>query len=261
MRHYWFALLVLSGAAALAPAQQKAPQFQVGTPEQLAAVMQRWEKEMAAVKTLSAECVRTDVSKTWNYTDVYTGTAKYMKLETGNRVANLALLYMEKKGKPEIFEKFVCTGDLLYQYVPQQKEIRVHKLPAGAGGQVTEDNFLSFLFGMKAEEARRRYDLTLLTIPGDANWIYIDIKPRLPRDKQDFQRAQLVLSKVTFLPRRLWFEEPTGDHHTWDLKAQSGVALKREEFTAPEKPAGWKMVTREPKDAEAQPTLIRPQRP
>ncbi len=229
--------------------------------EQLTPVLQRWEKEMGAVRSLAAQCVRTEVNKTFGYTEVFTGVAKYLKLEGGGRTTNLAILEMAKKDKPEVFEKFICTGDFLYQYVPQQKEIRVHALPTPKPGQVADDSFLSFLFGMKADEALSRYELTLQN-PADPHYIYLLIKPRGVQDKVEFQQARLVLNRDTFLPRQLWFEQPTGDHVTWDIpRVQNGANLDRREFAAPEPPAGWKIVKVPGKNTEAAPRVIRQQQP
>ena len=253
-------LLVGSVAWAQAPGTAP-PAAPAAGPDQLTPVLQRWEKEMSAVRTLAAQCVRTEVNKTFGYTETYVGGARYMKLEAGGRVANLAVLEMAKKDKPDLFEKFVCTGDFLYQYVPQQKEIRVHALPPPKPGQVSDDSFLSFLFGMKADDAFGRYELALQN-PADSHYHYILIKPKQAQDKADFQQARLVLSKETYLPRQLWFEQPTGDHVTWDIpKVQSGVNLDRREFTAPEPPAGWKVVKVPPRNAEAAPRVVRPQQP
>ena len=127
------------------------------------------------------------------------GTARYMK-------PNLAMLEMQERGNPQRFEKYICTGTYLYEYAPQNKQVRVHELPAPRPGQVMDDNFLSFLFGMKADEARRRYDLRL--VKEDQWYIYIEIHPRFSADKADFQRARLVLNSQTYLPRQLWFAGP-----------------------------------------------------
>jgi TIGR03009 family protein len=161
------------------------------------------------------------------------------------------MLEMQKRGKPEAFEKYICTGTFLYEYVPQNKVIRVHEMPPPKPGQVADDNFLSFLFGMKADEARRRYDLRL--VKEDQWYIYIEIFPRLQQDKADFQRARLVLNNQTFLPRELWFEQPNGNEVKWDIpKVEAGVALNRSDFTSPSVPPGWNLV-RMPKANEVAP--------
>src|SRR5262249_46691374 len=95
------------------------------------------------------------------------------------------------------------------EYAPREKVVREHEMPKPRDGQVADDNLLSFLFGMKAEEAKKRYELTVLQPPPNDKWYYyILIKPRAKADQNDFSRARLVLYKTNFLPRQLWFEQP-----------------------------------------------------
>jgi TIGR03009 family protein len=258
MRYVWLtlasAVVVTSGGYA-----QQRPAVPAGAPmpttaldptrNRLDALLMRWEKEMTTVQTILAQCTRTSVDKTFNVIQVYEGTAKYMK-------PNLAMLEMKQKGKEQVYEKYICTGNFLYEYVPADKVIRVHELPPPKPGQVAEDNFLSFLFGMRAEEAKRRYDLKL--VKEDQWYVYIEILPRFDPDKADFKRARLVLNGQTFLPRELWFEQPNGNEVKWDIPTvQPGVSLVRTEFTSPATPPGWQM-QRAPKTPQGQGTSVPP---
>jgi TIGR03009 family protein len=215
---------------------------------------------MTAVESLVAPNMsRTEVNMTFQQTDVFQGTAKYLK-------PNLAMLELQKKGNPEQFEKFICTGDFLYQYVPSQKEIRALPMPKPKEGQVAENNFLTFLFGMKAEEAKRRYELKLNK--EDQHYVYIDVAPKFDADKADFTRARLVLNKSNFMPRQLWFEQPNKDTVTWDIPSvETKVALKKEEFVSPTPPQGWKFKQVPAGDLQgtgtgsAAPTVIRSTKP
>lgn len=212
----------------------------------------RWEQEMKKVETLAAQCTRTRIDKTFGSTDIYEGTARFLK-------PNMAMLEMQKKGKPEVFEKYICTGTFLYEYVPANKIIRVHELPPPKSGQVSDESFLSFLFGMKAEECKRRYDLKMAK--EDQWYVYMDILPRFAPDKADFQRARLVLNKATYLPRELWFEQPNGDEVTWDIpKSLPGAQVNRTEFTAPNVPQGWNL-QRVPRPTEPAPNAPAPNNP
>src|ERR1700687_4725496 len=176
MRYSWLTLasLALIGSEGKAqppgqtPPQQTPPKTAALDPthERLDALLLRWEQEMAKIQSVVAETVRSSIDTTFQVAEVYEGTAKYMK-------PNLAMLEMTQKGKPQQFEKYICTGSFLYEYVPSEKVIRVHEMPPSKPGQVSDDNFLSFLFGMKAEEAKRRYELKLV---GEDKWyIYIEI--------------------------------------------------------------------------------------
>jgi TIGR03009 family protein len=232
------------GAAVLDPAHNR-----------LDAVLIEWEQHMKRVETLSAQCTRTTVDKVLKDTEVFEGTAQYIK-------PDLFTVEMKQKSKPERFEKWICTGTFLYEFLPQDKLLRVHELPRSKSGQLPQDSFLPFLKGMKADEARARYDLTLKK--EDQWWIYVQITPRFPEDKADFQSARLVLSSQTFLPRELRFTQPNGNEVIWDIpKIQSGVSLKRAEFTAPKAPLGWKtqmiplQAAGSPRD-DVPPRVIRP---
>ncbi len=263
MRYSWLVLAgsLLSGTLSQAqqpPAQPYVPQppaqpAQAAPPPQVGAasprldqLLQRWEQEMKGVQTLVTQCTRTELNNVNMTTEVFVGTAKYMR-------PNRALLEMQKKTNAQIYEKYICNGNSLYEYRPQTKQLRIHDLPQGAA----DDGFLSFLFGMKAEEAKRRYDLKL--VKEDQWWIYLEIIPRLPADKADFQKARLVLSASTFLPRELWFQQPNGNEVKWDMpQLQANVQLNEKDFTPPSPPTDWN-VQRVPR-AEAAPRTDMPPR-
>jgi TIGR03009 family protein len=249
------AVLLLAGAAvAQAPPAPKAPP---AAPDKLDGYLLRWEQEMRKVSTFHAQMTRLDKDKAFNTTTKLTGYAQYLKAGTGPTTLNLFLYEMKKEGKADFAEKFVSSGTFLYQFLPAQKEIRAYPLPKPKAGQPADDNFISVLIGMKAQEARRRYILSLAK--EDQWYVYVDIVPRFPADRAQFQRARLVLSKSNYLPRQLWFEQVNGNETTWDIpKVQTGVTLDRRSFDAPRPPAGWKLVTMPPNNAGAGPAPARP---
>jgi TIGR03009 family protein len=239
MRSFWLALLGLALAGPSLLAQQPPPAAPAAA-SKLDEALLKWERAMGNVTSLAAQCSRTTIDKTYQSTDTYDGVAKYLRV--GNH--NLASLEMYKRGKRDVFEKWICSGTVVYEYAPQTKEIRVHDLPKPPPGQVADDNFMSFLFGMKAAEARRRYQLTWVQPPPNDRWYYyIDVRPIQNADKQDFSRARLVLNAATFLPRQLWFEQPNGNEVTWDFpQMQTGAQVNARDFGQPAVPAGWRMV-------------------
>lgn len=261
MRFSWMALagLVLATPvqAQQPPAGQNPPvAAQPNNAAQLDMLLNRWEQEMKRIETLSAELNRTTVDKVYQGTEVFTGTAKYMK-------PNLAILEMKHQKKADIYEKYICSGTFLYEWVPASKVVRAHELPPPKEGQVGDDNFLSFLFGMKADEAKKRYDLKVLK--EDQHYYYVQIFPRTAADKADFQEARLALNKSSFLPREVRFTQPNGNEITWDIpRIQAGVKLTREDFAPPQNlPQGWNLVRMPRADAAPQqqppPRVVRPQ--
>jgi TIGR03009 family protein len=257
-----YAILALTGAllgGACLLAQTPAPSQPDPNAERLLTILRNWEKVMGSINSLVAECTRTQVDKTFQSTKVYEGKAKFLK-------PNMASLEMHNKQNAQDFEKYVCSGTELCVYAPKAKEIQVAKMPAPKPGQPQEDNLLSLLIGMKADQAMKRYKLTLLpSTPETEKWYYyIQVLPNEKADMAEFTRARLVLTTNTFLPRQVWFEQPNGNEVTWDFdKLFTGVPLQPAEFQRPTPPPGWRLVPAErpagPGGAPGGPRVVRPQ--
>jgi TIGR03009 family protein len=238
MRHFWLvpAGLLLSAATGLGqPAQQQ--QYPAQAPvldprnNRLDALLMEWEAKMKAIENLQAKIVRQKEDKTFRTREIFEGVAMYKK-------PNLAILDLRMKNRLDRVEKFVCTGNFVYVFNQDSKEIRVYEL-SPKPGQMRDDNFLSFLFEIKAAEAKKRYELSLFKEPDD-NYFYLRILPRTPADKAEFQDALLALGRTTMLPRTLILVDPKGDKTQWDIPViDSGVDLKAREFEKPALPAGW----------------------
>ena len=69
-----------------------------------------------------------------------------------------------------------------------------------------------------------------------------------------------MLFKRDYLPAQLWFEEPNGNHHTWDLSNMraNDAGVKATDFVAPDKPVGWEMKEVKDREPEAKPRVVRP---
>ena len=264
MRKTVFALAVLLATAAGARSQQApikvinpAPPAVAGKPLTLDDHLDSWEAKMRQVQSLQATINRIDKNKNFGQTSKYAGVAQYAKSGTGPTALNLAALELTQEKKTEFAEKIVCTGTYLYQYVPSQKEIRAYPIARSKPGQVGEDSFLGFLFGMKAADAKKNYDLKLYKV--DAYYVYLDVIPKTPAGKADFTRARMVLDKATYLPRQLWFEEANGNEITWDIpRIQQGLDFDRRLFDTPRTPPGWKLVPISSTAKTDAPRVIRP---
>jgi len=259
MRYHWLALagILLGGTAGFA---QQQPQRPVAPPattldparNPIDNLLVRWEEKMKSIESLQAECTRTTIDKVFGGNDVFVGQAKYMK-------PNLAILDLKHKTQVGRFEKYICTGTFLYEYHLQSKEIRAHKLPPPKPGQVGDDSALTFLFGMKADQAKDRYDLKF--VKEDQWYLYVEILPRRDQDKHDFIKARLVLNKDSYLPRQLWFNEPNSNEITWDIPQINPRAnLDRKEFETPTPPPTWKLVPA-PTRNDLPPRVALPQKP
>lgn len=218
----------------------------------LDALLLRWEHEMTAVQSLDVHLTRITNDKTFGTREAFEGFARYKR-------PNQALLLLRNKNNPQVYEEFLCTGTYFYQFLPQQKTIMVHEVPRPKNGQVANDNLLSFMFGMKAAEAKARYDLQLEK--EDAYYIYLRVVPRYPIDKADFQWARLVLNRQTFLPRQLYFMQSNGNDIMWDIpQIVNGAQISAADFAAPTVPEGWTMKKAPPQTSmdNLPPRVVRP---
>ena len=243
MRTLCFSLLATAAVGTAVLAQQPINPPQAAADPRLDIVLSNWEKAMLNVQSLSAEVKRTKLDKTFQTTTNYEGTANYLRGAPGQ--TSRASLELFKKGQPQMFEKYLCTGNFLYEWVPAEKVIRRHELPPPKQGQLADDNFLSFLFGMKAADAKARYQMTYVPAPANDKWYqYLRIQPKQAADKADFSEARLVLLTNNYLPRQLWFLQPNGDEVTWDFpRVVSPAKLTAADFAHPQMPPGWKFDT------------------
>jgi len=218
----------------------------------------RWEESMKKLNSLAVACTRTEIDAVYKTRKTLTGTIHFQK-------PTYFFWHMGVKDKPAEYERLICTGTHIYQYLPSQKEIRYYPAPkTNAEGRLADDSSLAFLFGMKAAEAKNRYELKLHNV--DANYVYVDVVPRNAVDRADFTKARLVLNKDTFLPRQLWFEH-TGGEVLWDLpNVQSNAQIARGIFAPPATPKDWKLVRGQEAGpgngpGSPQPRIIRPSSP
>lgn len=243
----------------LTPAGQQNPGVPVATaPATLDPVKNRldylltqWEQKMKGITGLEAAVTRTETDAVDKSVKSFQGVAKFLRPDR-------ALLYLKKTDNPNLYEQYIFTGTFLYEYRPQSKQLRIHEM-APKPGQVFEDSFLNFLFGMKAIEAKQRYNLSLAK--EDEHYVYIFVDPINPVDRAEFSKARLVLWKSTFLPRQLEFETPNHDVIKWDIpSANANAKLTAADFSPPQAPKDWQ-TQRIPRQTAAQGVTPLPQNP
>lgn len=153
----------------------------------LVAHLQAWEARMKAIGNLVCECdkVLTDnVLK--RVAEKKVGKIYCMK-------PNYAFMRLDRApdqpADPNDFMTWICDGKAIYQYSGRQKQCEEYKLAANGG--IQGNLLLEFMSGsMTAKDALNRFDVKLLK--EDSNYVYIDIRPRLVSDKEDFEVMTLV---------------------------------------------------------------------
>ncbi len=221
------------GFMLLAPVVCAQPPKDPAPNDRLDALLMKWEKVMMSVESLAvAKCTRTEKDKTG--TKVYEGEIRFLK-------PNLFSLHMVQRQNPNIYERFVSTGNFLYDYRPQSKKLVIHELDPFKAGNLNK-GFQQFLVGMSAADAKKNFELKITkdVTAENQHYIYLEITPRLAANMREFSRAQLVLWANTMLPRRLWLEQPNGNEITWDLPhVDTETKLRPVDFTPPPAPADW----------------------
>jgi TIGR03009 family protein len=222
---------------------------QPAAPENLDSVLRGWEKAMTDLKSFDALVERITLDKALGAKDEHKGYAMFLKAANKNDTSR-ARLRLEKVGNPKVFEQYICTGTFLYEYAPASSTIRVHNMPQNKKEGMQQESFLSFLFGMSSEDAKKRYNMThVVSKTPDKFYHYILIKPKLEQDKSDFIEAQFCLFRSNNLPARIWYLQPNKNEITWNFKnvqidRQGGIPLN---YFQPEEPKGWRTERVQPK--------------
>jgi len=74
---------------------------------------------------------------------------------------------------------------------------------------------VGLLLCMETKQAHKRFEIKLTK--DDENYIYVEVFPKSRDDTADFAKAQIVIDKSTFLPRRLWYAESNRDTNTFNF--------------------------------------------
>ena len=241
MRSFACSILGMFALALTATAQGLAP------PENLDSVLRGWEKSMTDLKSFAAVVERDTLDKALQTRDKFKGMALFLKPTAVKDDTSRARLELTKVNNDKVFEKYICTGTYLYEYAPANQIVRVHNMPQNKqGGQ--QESFLSFLFGMGAEQAKARYHMEhILPNPPDKHYHYIRIRPKLDQDKSDFSEARLSLYRANNLPAQIWYHQPNGNEITWNFsQLQIDVNIPATYFD-PAVPKDWRMERVQPK--------------
>lgn len=227
----------------LNPAGQRPPVAAMPNPAPLNPVNNRldqlllqWEQKMQGVQSLFARIKKTETDGIAKTSVESVGYLKFSKPDRAD-------LYVQRSNNQQVYERFLCTGNNLFEFLPKQKLIRVHALPQRAPGQPLVDNsFVGFLAGMGAAEAKRRFEMTLLK--EDEWYAYIEVKPIRPEDKVEFSKARLALLKSTMMPKEMQFVPPDGNPIKWDIQSMDlNSQIAATDFAPPQLKQfpGWQM--------------------
>lgn len=242
---------VLLAALAVHGQPPAAPPGAPAADQKLDAHLAGWQKTMGEVNNFHAKFELTRVANdVFKRERKYTGSVLCMK-------PNMARLRLDSttppppanpkdKAKPKVdYEAYICNGKSLYAYIGLEETITEVPIPpanAGAGGG---NLMLDFLGGMPAGVAKKRFQINVFN--EDANYVYLDIKPTLAKDREEFEHVRIALygPKVPppytpYLPAQVYMQKPNGETEMWKFTEQKtnipGVDAKVFE---PVKIPGW----------------------
>lgn len=203
-------------------------------PKELKQLLIDWERESAKIKTLVGEherIVYNSVFETEKWAD---GKFFYESPDKGRidlegrepKEGDKSKRFNEKSGEPYRLEadqqtRWICTGEEIVNINDSEKQFEMFPLPQELRGENIIHGPLPFLFGMKADEAERRFELEFVDLNDPArngknkkNAIWLIAKPRQGADKENFQQATIILDCKRFLPYAVKLLDPSGNLET-----------------------------------------------
>ncbi|MDX1968137.1 MAG: hypothetical protein SFV23_13260 [Planctomycetaceae bacterium] len=184
-------------------------------------ILKDWERESAKIKVLQGEHKRSEFNKVFGVEKQSKGMFYFEAPDKGRidmqgiEVKPGAKSSMVDPVTMEPYELacgadqgWICTGNEVLVLTPSEKQFEAFPIPPNMQGANIIQSPLPFLFGMKADDAKRRFQLTLR---GQNEKAYvIGAVPRLQMDAQNYSHAMISLDKVTFIPRGVQLIDPAG---------------------------------------------------
>jgi TIGR03009 family protein len=233
--------------------------------------LKAWEKKMAGLQNLYATCEQKQEDRVLKKVKTYTGSVVCMK-------PNLARMSIALVNDPKDHIGYLCDGKAVYEYNGLEKKLTQYNIPPGASG-VGDNLLMEFMSGsLTADDVLRRFDIKILTpAKPDANYLYFEVKPRLAKDKQDFETLKLVffspeldpkLQYLSYLPAMVEIAGTNNERVlTWSFVADGKLpqpnvnGIKAAEFKPVNPGKDWQIVVGNPPAGGQGPRVVRPTGP
>ncbi len=266
-------------APAQAPAAGKAAQPGAGVdPDRIVRnnrrmneLLLQWEEVSQKLKTLNVTMYRQDEAPDWGDRELYVGQALFKSPDLAwidfKQVALDPKTGKERRDAKgnmitSDYERIICTGDEVWHYKVREKQIFIFPLEKNDRGRALDEGPLPFLFNMKADEARRRYQMSLIGENEKSAAIRVD--PKLQLDKESFHHAIIRLDKQSFFPTDIQLVSPDQKSTKYFKvfgKPGMNVRIDDKNFKGVVMPKPWTVVRDNgdskpaPRAAEARPRL------
>ena len=197
-------------------------------PQELLDILNDWEMASAKFKTLQGEHNLIVYINEFAIEQRGSGRFWYQTPDKGRYEVEPAVVKQGEKNpkkktaegveftiQPHEAQKWICNGLEVFQINDEKKEFERIVIPPEDRGTNIINGPLPFVFGMKADHARRRYFLKL--IKHENGEIWLQARPRMQRDAALWQAALVVLNDEKFLPKAVKLTDPTGKKETVHL--------------------------------------------
>lgn len=185
-------------------------------PPELEALLAAWERESAKIKKLDGKHYR------WEYNSVFQVEKRsqgvfYFEAPDKGRL-DMKAIQPDKNarssrtgsdGTPYTLQagadqRWICTGKEIFAIDDAAKTFEIFHIPQEDQGANIIQSPLPFLFGLKAADAKRRFDFLSYRIDPASKTrgetVTLEIRPRLQRDAQNYSRATVILDGKRFVP-------------------------------------------------------------
>lgn len=239
---------------------------------ELEQILQEWEEKSSRIKSLHGTHKRTVYNTVFEVEKIASGKfflqtpdkgridLKGLEVAKGAKSARIGKSGSPYRLEEDHAEKWICTGDEIVMVNDDEKTYEVMPLPDSVKGTNIINSPLPFLFGMKADDAKRRFQITLKS-NSKAQAVLI-VTPRMESDKQNYKQAFIMLEKENYLPTAVKLFDPSGsletvyvfetvkinDQGVW--RAIQGIFGERDPFHPDLKGKGYKIVVRAPEETE-----------
>ncbi|GHT38738.1 hypothetical protein FACS189427_13010 [Planctomycetales bacterium] len=156
----------------------------------------------------------------------------------------------DKQGEdeqPKVYgEKITIDEKSVYYYDYNAKTVKQIDIPPEMLGKGIADSPLPLIFGAKADDMKKRFYLKLVTAEQvKDSQVWLQARPRLADDRQEFSQIEIRLDKKTLRAVALKKDDINGKAHTVyvfnDPKVNDLLGFdKLRDFFTPAIPRGWK---------------------
>jgi len=237
-------------------------------------VLEAWEQQSARFRKFECDFTRFEYDEVFGQRNVPRfvdlGHIKYAAPDKGV----FRVTHTVKEGRvvpiePKRAEHWICDGKAIYGYDFVQKQLVEHQLPPELQGKSISNGPLPFLFGVEADQLKRRYWIRIVTPPQTQGEIWLEAFPRFQADAANFQRAEMILKTTGMQPYALQLHLPGGQQRT--VYQFTNVRINARDPTdlldlfpdndfRPKLPAGWQKIVQQPETPEQASRSSRPRR-